>query len=55
MLLKGDFTGDGLTDLTLTGPAGWRSLPMAMPTPTGFAMTNGWVGDFAIWASEPIL
>lgn len=55
MLLKGDFTGDGLTDLALTGPVGWTTIPMASPTPTGFGLSYGWVGDFAAWASEPIL
>jgi hypothetical protein len=55
MLLTGDFTGDGLTDLALTGLPGWTTIPLAWPTPTGFNMTNGWVGDFGWWGAEPIL
>jgi hypothetical protein len=55
MLLTGDFTGDGLTDLALTGHPAWNTIPLAMPTSTGFAVTNGFVGDFASWGSVPIL
>jgi hypothetical protein len=55
MLLKGDFNGDGRTDLALTGPLGWLSIPLATAGTGSFTMTNGFVGDFGNWASEPIL
>jgi hypothetical protein len=55
MLLKGDFSGDGRTDLALTGPLGWLTVPLATAGAGSFSMTNGWVGDFGTWASEPIL
>jgi hypothetical protein len=54
-LLKGDFTGDGRTDLALTGPLGWLTIPLAAVGPSAATVTNGWVGDFGNWASEPIL
>jgi hypothetical protein len=55
MLLKGDFNGDGRTDLALTGPLGWLTIPLATAGNGSFTMTNGWVGDFGTWGSEPIL
>ena len=55
MVLKGDFNGDGRTDLALTGPLTWRTIPLATAGTGSFTVTNGWVGDFGAWASEPIL
>jgi hypothetical protein len=54
LLLKGDFTGDGRTDLALTGPLGWLTIPLASAGPSAFTVTNGWVADFGTWASEPV-
>jgi hypothetical protein len=51
--LTGDFNGDGKTDVALTGPAGWNTLPVAFSNGNGgFTVTNRFVGDFAAWASD---
>ena len=51
--LTGDFNGDGKTDVALTGPAGWNTLPVAFSNGNGgFTVTNSFVGDFAAWASD---
>jgi hypothetical protein len=50
--IAGDFNGDGRTDIALTGPDGWSSLPVAFSNGNGtFAVTAYWVGDFAGWSS----
>ncbi|MCI0421992.1 MAG: VCBS repeat-containing protein, partial [Acidobacteria bacterium] len=42
------------TDIALTGPAGWTTLPVASSIGDGnFRVTNHPIGDFAIWASTP--
>src|SRR4029077_11651916 len=50
----GDFNDDGLTDIALTGGAGWNTLPVAFSNGDGsFTVTNRFVGDFAGWAAQP--
>jgi hypothetical protein len=52
--LTGDFNGDGRTDIALTGPAGWTTVPVAFSNGNGtFSVTNFGVGAFAGWASAP--
>ena len=49
----GDFNGDGLTDTALVGGTGWATIPIAFSLGNGnFNVTNGGVGDFAIWAQN---
>jgi Zn-dependent metalloprotease len=51
-VLKGDFNGDGRTDVALTGGAGWNTIPVAMATGSGtFTITNSVVGDFGGWSA----
>jgi hypothetical protein len=51
--LTGDFNGDGKTDIALTGPAGWNTLPIAFSNGDGsFTVTNTYIGDFAAWSSR---
>ncbi len=39
--LTGDFNGDGLQDIALTGPRNWRSMPVAFSNGDGtFSVTN---------------
>ena len=53
-ILTGDFNKDGLTDLALTGVAGWASIPVAFTANYGtFQVTNYGVGSFGAWASTP--
>jgi hypothetical protein len=50
--LTGDFNGDGQTDIALTGPSGWNTLPVAFSNGNGsFNVTNTFIGEFASWAS----
>jgi len=43
--LPGDFDGDGRTDIALTGPGGWNTIPIAFSMGDGtFRVSNGWVG-----------
>jgi hypothetical protein len=51
-ILAGDFNGDGMTDIALTGGHGWNTIPVA--TSTGypdFRVTNLQVGLFPGFAS----
>jgi subtilisin family serine protease len=49
-----DYNGDGLTDLALTGVAGWGSIPVAFSVGTGaFNVTNAGVPNFPAWAATP--
>jgi hypothetical protein len=40
-LIAGDFNGDGVTDLALTGPSSWRSLPVAFSNSWRGTVTQG--------------
>lgn len=52
--LTGDFNGDGRTDVALTGPSYWNTLPVAFSNGNGtFTVTNLYIGEFAEWASNP--
>jgi hypothetical protein len=52
--VAGDFNGDGLGDLALTGPSGWGSIPVAYSTGAGgFTVANPGVANFPIYASQP--
>ena len=52
--LAGDFDGDGATDIALTGPAGWGSMPVAFSNRDGgFRVTNAGIVDFAAWSAVP--
>lgn len=52
-LVAGDFDGDGSSDLALTGPAGWTSVPIAFSTSTR-ATAPANLGLFSI-LNDPIL
>lgn len=50
--LLGDFNGDGRTDIALTGPNAWGSLPVAFSNGNGtFNVTNAAIVNFAAWAA----
>lgn len=49
-LLAGDFNGDGATDVALSGPSGWGTIPVAYSNFDGtFSVTNHPVAYFASW------
>lgn len=48
----GDFNGDGLADIALTGGSAWATLPVAFSNGSGsFSVTNQPIVDFAGWAT----
>jgi hypothetical protein len=48
----GDFNADGRTDVALSGPTGWGTVPVAFSNGNGqFSVTNSGVGSFADWAA----
>ena len=50
--LVGDFNGDGVTDVALTGASGWSTLPVAFSNGNGtFNVTNQAIVNFAGWAA----
>jgi hypothetical protein len=52
--LVGDFNKDNRTDIALTGPKDWFTVPIAFSNGDGsFRVTNDAVGDFATWSSIP--
>jgi hypothetical protein len=52
-ILVGDFNGDGLADVALTGPSGWATLPVAFSNGNGaFTVTNQPIVEFAGWAAN---
>ena len=53
-LLTGDFNADRVTDLALTGPSGWGSVPMLLSVNgTGsFTVVNAPVNMFAAWSAS---
>ncbi len=52
--VAGDFDGDGLTDLALTGGAGWTYVPVAFSNGDGtFRLTFTTVSNFPTYAAQP--
>jgi hypothetical protein len=52
--LSGDFTGDGRSDIVLTGASGWTGVSVAARnTQSGFNVTHAPSAAFAAWASLP--
>ncbi len=48
-----DFNGDGRTDLVITGPTGWTTIPMAASQGNGnWTVTNNGVTNFPYWSSS---
>ena len=48
-----DFNGDGRTDLAITGPGGWATIPMARSMGNGnWTVTNNGVANFPSWSSS---
>jgi hypothetical protein len=52
-VVTGDFNGDHMTDIALTGVKGWGSIPVAISNGDGtFTVTNNSVADFPGWAAS---
>jgi hypothetical protein len=52
--VSGDFTGDGRSDILLTGASGWTGIALAARTSQGgFSVTHTQAPAFAAWASLP--
>ncbi len=50
-LVAADLNGDARTDLALTGPGGWASIPVAFAQGSGnWVVTNNTVANFPAWA-----
>jgi len=50
--VPGDFNGDGVIDIALTGVPGWSTIPVATSIGGGnFSVTNSGVGAFAGWVT----
>jgi len=51
--LRGDFNGDGFTDIALTGAPGWGSIPVALSVGNGtFTFKNHTLASFPVWAAN---
>lgn len=51
-IVPGDFNGDGLSDIAITGPQGWATLPVALSRGDGnFSVTNQRLTSFPSWAA----
>merc|ERR1712048_790246 len=55
-IIKGDFNGDGYTDLALVNKEnhdhGWTSIPIAFRGDSSWHVTSHGIGDFAMWAGN---
>ncbi|HYP89344.1 MAG TPA: VCBS repeat-containing protein, partial [Polyangiaceae bacterium] len=52
--VSGDFTGDGRSDVALTGPSGWTTVPVATSYGSGlYGVVNGYLNDFPGYAAAP--
>jgi hypothetical protein len=52
--VSGDFTGDGRSDIALTGPAGWTTVPVATSYGSGlYGVVNAYLNDFPGYAATP--
>jgi hypothetical protein len=52
-VVPGDFNGDGLSDIALTGPSAWTTLPVALSNGDGtFVVSNLALADFPLMASR---
>jgi hypothetical protein len=52
-VVLGDFSGDGRTDIALTGGPAWTTIPVATATASGgFTISDHAHADFASWSAE---
>src|SRR5262249_44739856 len=52
-VVAGDFNGNGLTDLAVTGVMGWTTVPVAFSNGNGtWNVTNQDASQFAAWAAS---